>query len=187
MLMLLWLLAAHGRATLDNPPIQPIRTGFRHVEVGNLASQRIGLPVRDATGRRVLYRLVCGSGLDDDNPEDFSGLLMCRLLSSDRFQNPRDLLALERRGPGPSWDTRGRFLAAEVTGRCGNTPGWGRDRVFAVRGMLLRLKVADIERDRNGFISRYSFTASIQNRSKGARIPPLGAQPPWFGSVEPCG
>lgn len=169
-----------------NLPVQAAHGSFRRAAVRDIARQRITLPIRDATGRHLLYRLVCGSGLDDEHPEDLSGLIMCKLLSSDRLQNPRDLLALERPGSGRSWDTRGRFLESEVAGRCGDTRNWGRNRVFHIGSMLIQLRVHSVELGSTGRVESYSFTASIRNLT--ARDPPqeAGAQPNWFGSIDPC-
>jgi hypothetical protein len=111
---------------------------------------------------------------------------MCKLESSDRFQNPRNLLALKRPGPRPAWDMRGRFLPGEVTGRCGNDPAWGRDRLFAVQGMLVRLRVFGVERDAAGSIMRYNFSASVRNIGKATIVPTLGVPPTWFGGSASC-
>lgn len=169
-----------GRAIL------PVSTAVRHVNVLQIDRQRIMLPIRDASGRHVLYRLTCGSGLDDEHPEDLSGLIMCKLISSDPMQNPRDLLLLERSTQGRSWETRGRFLAKEVTGRCGTTPQWGRSRIFYVGAMRIELNIRDVETRPDGQIVRYSFTATIRNRANGASAPALSPQPAWFGTIGPC-
>lgn len=166
--------------------VWPARVSFRSVLVTDLERQRVDLAIRDASRQRILYRLICGSGMDDDNPEDFSGLIMCKLVSTNRMQNPRNLLSLERSLAGKSWDMRGRFLEQEIVGRCGNMPAWGRSRAFDIGLLRMELRISDVVVDRAGRIRSYSFAAEVRNRNR--RDLPLRTprQPHWFGSGLPC-
>src|SRR3954447_23425796 len=96
---------------------QIARAEFRRVRTADIAAQRIDVPVRDRRGK-VVHRLVCGSGLDDERPYDFSGLIDCKLLSSRVTDNPRDAFGLERPGNRRAWDSRARFIEEEVAGAC---------------------------------------------------------------------
>jgi hypothetical protein len=81
---------------------------------------------------------------EGDPSFDYSGDFECRLtplytttrystLLTDNQQQTRD------------WESRARFLAPELTGRCGDFAEYGRVRTFRLRGMSIRLSLGGIK------------------------------------------
>lgn len=103
----------------------------------------------EIVGRRgtPLYLLQCYlNPSDDDNDSDhfsYSGAFECRLTS--RYDNRQSTLLTENPYPTRDWESRGRFLIEEITGKCADYPDYGRVRNFKLRGMNLTLEIKDFK------------------------------------------
>jgi len=154
--------------------------------VAEVERQRLTFAVRSNRGGSVLYRLVCGSGADDGNPEDFSGLIQCKLHPASGPGTSDNLFGRERRTSGRSWDNRGRFLDKEVVGGCARVPQWGATRTFDFGSFNLTLRVSDMKVDRDEKVTRYSFSVRIRPLDGRSRPAAPGPEPSWFGRPGAC-
>lgn len=91
------------------------------------------------------YKLECHSGEYSDQSEiNFSGTYQCALFAlKDGHNASWDLLA-DRNHQDSDWDNRGRMIAQQLAGSCGETPGYGTHRSFTLRGMRLELTFKDL-------------------------------------------
>jgi hypothetical protein len=123
------------------PPITPFRKVV-HFE----GHQRTQVEICGKDGA-PLYVLLCylnPSDVDSDSDKfDYSGDFECRLISL--YDNRQSTLLTENLYPTRDWQSRGRFLIAEITGKCADYPDYGRVRNFKLRGMSLTLALSDLK------------------------------------------
>lgn len=131
---------AFGQSSQPWPKIQP----FSHEwHIPNASKPDADTPVlayiRDDAGQPA-YKLECHSGEYSDQSEmNFSGTYQCALFAlKDGHNASWDLLA-DRNHQDSDWDNRGRMIAQQLDGSCGETPGYGTHRSFTLRGMRLEL------------------------------------------------
>ncbi|RJQ53428.1 MAG: hypothetical protein C4526_06590 [Nitrospiraceae bacterium] len=92
-----------------------------------------------------LYLIKCHTWLYESDPDfDYSGDFECRLTS---LYSPNYYSTLFTDNPKQSrdWESRGRFLAEELYGKCGDYPEYGRKRQFRLRGMKITLAISDLK------------------------------------------
>jgi len=131
-----------GLAEKWTPPIAS-RQVYRFPQA---ATAEVTLPILDAGGQ-PLYLLECHSmayGLAQSRPDfDYSGDFECRLTPSDGSGKFSTLLT-EEQDPTRDWQSRARFLAPELRGKCGAYVDYGLVRRFRLRGMELALEMSDV-------------------------------------------
>jgi hypothetical protein len=93
-------------------------------------------------GGRPLYRLACHtSDYSGDSDFDYSGDFECRLTSLYSTESYSTLLT-DNPDQSRDWQSRGRFLAEELIGKCGAYPEYGLVRHFRFRGMRITLALS---------------------------------------------
>jgi len=94
---------------------------------------------------KLLYLMECHTSAYEGDPDfDYSGDFECRLTSKYSKEVYSTLLTdnpQQRR----DWQSRGRFLAEELVGKCADYPEYGRVRHFRLRGMKLTLAMSDLK------------------------------------------
>jgi hypothetical protein len=122
------------------PVIQPFSQTFDFPD-GRTAS--VSIAIKDVAGKPV-YQLDCHTFLYESDPAfEYSGDFECRLSAIDSPESVSTLLTSDPDQPRDWW-SRGRFLAEELQGGCGDAPEYGRSRTFRLRGMELRLVLSDV-------------------------------------------
>lgn len=136
---------ALGQSNQPWPKIQP----FSHEwHIPNASKPDADTPVlayiQDEAGQPA-YKLECHSGDYSNQSEmNFSGTYQCALFAQKDGHNVSwDLLA-DRDHQDSDWDNRGRMIAQQLEGSCGETPGYGTHRSFTLRGMRLELTFKDL-------------------------------------------
>jgi len=130
------------------PAVQ--RLEEKHV-VGNLGEHGADTPlvalIKGADGVPV-YKLECHTGEYDDETEiNFSGDYQCALFAiNGTTLTSGDLLAADTKDElSTDWWNRGRVRAAQLRGECLRYPEYSTDRKFKLRGMLVTLRLTDIQ------------------------------------------
>jgi hypothetical protein len=106
----------------------------------------VRLDVRDEQGT-PRSRLECHSG---DYSGEFviyySGTFHCALFAvrGDKIVSWNLLADSTRAEQSSDWNNRGRMLAGQLRGTCGNSPEYGRIRHFRVRGMSVTVEFEDL-------------------------------------------
>lgn len=147
-----WLLLAGAAPTeaanhvqQNWPAIEPTQR-IVHLQNGTSASYEMDIYGVD---KKPLYKLACHTFLYDGDPDfDYSGDFECRLkslYSSERYST----LLTDDPHQFADWDSRGRFLLDEVTGKCADYPEFGLTRHFRLRGMLITLSIHDLKIQNN--------------------------------------
>lgn len=125
------------------PTVSPLRRTF-HVQDVDKAD--VVLDITSPKGK-ALYELQCHSaGYRSDPDFDYSGDFECRLSTTDELDDYSTLLT-EDPNQSRDWESRGRFLAAQLIQPCGNYPNLGRTRTFRLRGFDLTLSLSHIKFD----------------------------------------
>jgi hypothetical protein len=123
----------------------------------------IDLPLSDKTGK-LQYLFWCRGGGDEylatqTVGDDFLvGPFSCGLKSSDK-NSDKNLLGED---DSPLWHTRGQYHYAQLFGKCGDYPEFGRARTFALRGFRLTLTVSDVKINSPGEVTYFSFGVSLK-------------------------
>lgn len=98
----------------------------------------------------LLYKIECGNpDRSDAKVFEYSGDFQCRMIVAGKEVTPVDLLSEVSRSTH-DWQSRARFFANEVLGRCGEIIDYGRERTFRLRGMKITLAMSDIQADKSG-------------------------------------
>jgi len=124
------------------PVIQPVKKSFHFVD-----RRRMGAQLRIiGTDGSPLYLLECYLNAYEhrDRDFDYSGDFECRLSSLNTKERYSTLLT-EEKHQRRDWQSRGRFLTEELTGKCADYPEYGRVRHFRLRGMSLTLEIKNVE------------------------------------------
>lgn len=74
----------------------------------------------------------------------YSGDFECVLHTFNPLAKGYSTLLTELPHANADWESRGRFLAAQLAGRCGRYPNLGASRTFRLRGFEVRLKLTNI-------------------------------------------
>jgi hypothetical protein len=83
--------------------------------------------------------------MNQKNPAfDYSGDFECRLTPAFQLSRYSTLLTEEPRQTR-DWQSRARFLVPELQGHCAQYPEYGLVRHFRLRGMSLRLELANVQ------------------------------------------
>src|SRR5581483_1985626 len=115
------------------PSIQPLHTRFSVKDIRNAA---VSAQILSTSGDPI-YLLQCHSaGYTGDPSFDYSGDFECRLTTRLRDHTYSTLLT-EDEEQSRDWESRGRFFAASLKGRCASIPQFGATRSFKLRGMRL--------------------------------------------------
>jgi hypothetical protein len=99
--------------------------------------------IKDTNGH-PLYRLECHTFTYSDPDFDYSGDFECRLVSL-YSKEPWSTLLTDDPQQTRDWQSRGRFLAAELEGTCGKYPEYGTVRHFRLRAMQLTLEISNFK------------------------------------------
>jgi hypothetical protein len=102
--------------------------------------------IRGAEGK-PLYRIACHtSGYEQDPDFVYSGDFECRLASL-YSREAQSTLFTDNPQQSRDWESRARFLAEELVGKCSSYPEFGSVRHFRLRGMRITLSVTDFVLD----------------------------------------
>ena len=129
------------------PEVVPLdaRFTFQRPEQANL---KVDILITGAGGTEDGYTLQCHTWRQSERNArsdfDYSGDFECRLLAVNG-DNPIPTLLGHEIPMARDWDSRGRFLAEQLVGKCGEHPDYGRTRTFKLRGMRLTLTIQDAE------------------------------------------
>jgi len=98
-----------------------------------------------------LYLLECYLNAYDHatNDFDYSGDFECRLTSLNGDNRGFSTLLTEEKNQSSDWESRGRFLLEEITGKCAEYPDYGKVRYFKLRNMNLTLSIKKLELEPN--------------------------------------
>lgn len=122
------------------PEVVPMHKGYHFT---NARTSEIDLSVLGAKGE-PLYRMECHTFEYEKDPGfDYSGDFECRLkslYSDDAYST----LLTEEPQQTRDWQSRGRFLAEEIEGKCADYPEFGRVRHFRLRGIKITLTISDV-------------------------------------------
>lgn len=129
------------------PTIQPVDVTRTYGVSGRRAADTpLRLIVRDVSGRPA-YRLECHNGDYNDTSEyNYSGDFQCALFAL-KGRSPTSWNLLATSDPvqqGSDWMNRGRMLAWQLYGACGDVPDYGRIRRFRLRHVLLTIQFKNI-------------------------------------------
>lgn len=185
--------AETGEAAGSNkvwPTIQPYSEAF---DFRNGQAAAASIAIRDVAGKQ-LYHLECHTFLFEADPTfDYSGDFECKL-TSDAPESVSTLLTSDPDQPRDWW-SRGRFLAEELEGRCGDYPEYGRSRSFRLRGMELHLELSNIklaaavddpaERKPRFAAFRFKVTAK-PDASATSALAECPKVPPCYKGTPPC-
>ena len=123
----------------------------------------INLPLSDKTGK-VQYLFWCRGGSNEylatqTVGDDFLvGPFSCGLKSSHKSLE-RNLLGED---DSPLWHTRAQYQYAQLLGKCGDYPEFGRVRTFAMRGFRLTLTVSDVKINPPGEVTYFRLGVSLK-------------------------
>jgi len=154
---LLPILQIRGVSQERWPVVQPVQKSQRIIlpdiddpnHVNDSSQTAFDLTIRSPKGF-TLYQIECGNP-DRSNSYvfEYSGDFQCRMIPAGSEISSEDLLS-EVPHATHDWQSRARFFASEVLGRCGEIADYGRVRTFRLRGMKLTLSMVDIQADRSG-------------------------------------
>jgi hypothetical protein len=156
---LLFFIQMPGFAQDRWPPVQPEQKSEKitlpdiddpaRAAVKSTGKTTFDLMIRSSTGV-PLYNIECGSP-DRSNAKvfEYSGDFQCRMVPAGSEISSEDLLS-EVPHRTHDWQSRARFFASEVLGKCGEIVDYGRERTFRLRGMKVTLSMADIQADQSG-------------------------------------
>jgi len=124
-----------------------------------------------------LYKLQCHSAGYTGDPEfDYSGNFECRL-SLVAGRNTYSTLLTEDRNQSRDWESRGRFFADDLRGKCAQLPQFGAVRSFELRGLTLTLRITNPTFTHDGELRSLHLTVIVDPnpdaRSSIAKSTPL--------------
>jgi hypothetical protein len=124
------------------PLINPVKKTFHFIDHREMGA-KLRIVSIDGT---PLYLLECYlNAYDRDDPDfNYSGNFECRLTSLYSKERYSTLLT-DQAKPTRDWQSRGRFLLEELTGKCAEYPDYGRVRHFRLRGMNLTLEIKNLK------------------------------------------
>jgi len=138
-----------------------VAAGHWVFNVPDVSSANVSALIRSRTGV-PLYHLQCHSaGYTGDSDFDYSGEFECRL-SSVGDHDLYSTLLTEDANQNRDWESRARFFAADVIGKCANIPQFGSVRHFRLRGMQLTLKIVDPVVNRNRKLVSLKLKVAVQ-------------------------
>ena len=121
------------------PAPKPMERVF---DVPDVSKADVSLNIGTKDGKN-LYMLQCHSaGYNGDLNFEYSGDFECRLRLY-HHQDTYSTLLTEDLHQSRDWESRGRFFAANLTGRCAHIPQYGTVRSFRLRGLSLTLHIID--------------------------------------------
>jgi hypothetical protein len=103
--------------------------------------------IKDAGGVPV-YKLECHTGeYENESEMNFSGDFQCAMFAvKGTTLTSGNLLAADTKDElSTDWWNRGRVRAAQLRGECFRYPEYSTDRKFKLRGMLVTLRLTDIQ------------------------------------------
>lgn len=121
------------------PDITPVRGSIYFPESSKAGTE---IDILNSEGK-TLYILSCHNGDYENQDFNYSGDLHCRLTPT-YSQIVYSTLLTETPNQTNDWDNRGRFLANELIGICGDYPEYGRVRHFRLRGMKVTLNLSEL-------------------------------------------
>lgn len=184
----------HGLAHVKtSPQVEPFAVTYRFLSAAK-AHVRKAIEGRDGKPLYVLecyaYQAAPGAGVFA-----YSGDFECVLHTFNPLARGYSTLLTELPHANADWESRGRFLAAQLVGRCGTHPNLGARRTFRLRGFRLTLDLTHIVFDRGkeslwhdapalkSFDLKVEVAPDLSARTPIAASPPL---PPLDSVAEPC-
>jgi len=179
-----------GAQTIAWPVVRPLRATRTIVNPGRgHADTPFVVMLRDVTGLAV-YKLECHNGNYRNVSElKFSGDFQCALFATRGTTVMSGNLLVPITGNAASanrWN-RGRMRAVQLRGQCLNYPGYGADRPFKLRGMLLTLQFARLEwsapsiQGSNPMLKKFTFSFRVVPDTSATDVVtdvPAGPRPP---------
>ena len=169
------------------PLVQPVKKTVTFMEPGKSGTDiPLSLILKDTHGVPV-YKLECHNGNYEDSSElNFSGNFQCSLfaLKEGRTRASWNLLAAKTKDEQSSdWFNRGRMMANQLWGRCGDIPEYGRIRNFRLRKMLITLEFSNLKWSSKVVegehqLKQFTFTVSVvpdKDASTGAAKPVMAS------------
>ena len=144
-------------------------------EVPDVKHADVSFDIKSSKGAPV-YRLQCHSA--EYNAPDFaySGDFECRLSSVGHLDSVASTLLTEDAHQSRDWESRGRFFAKNLRGRCASIPDFGAVRKFKLRGMDLTLKIINPKFAPDGTLQ--SLKLSVEVRPDASAVRPIAAVVP---------
>ncbi len=140
--LLLGVIVLHESSqTRQWPPAAPLNQEFVFEDADH-AKLTLQLSSPD---NKPLYLLYCeGAGVKTkiNTESEFTGDFECRL--SSLYSTERWSTLLSEKQHTKVWESRGRFLADELYGKCADYPEYGRVRTFRLRGMRIRFELSNM-------------------------------------------
>lgn len=134
--------SAFGKQTTAKywPKVEPVSKDFHFLD-GTTAKIHL---ILYGANKDPLYRLECHSRGYADPDFDYSGDFECRLTSL-YSENTYSTLFTYDPHQSRDWESRARFFAVDVTGKCAHYPEFGLVRHFHLRGMKITLAMSDVQ------------------------------------------
>jgi hypothetical protein len=130
--------------------IQPLENKFHFVDHRDMEGkvQIIG------QNREPLYLLECYLNAYDheDRDFDYSGDFECRLTSLYSKETYSTLLT-EDQNQVRDWQSRGRFLVQDLSGRCAEYPEYGKIRHFRLRKMNITIEIKNFKLEKGSSVN----------------------------------
>lgn len=140
------------------PVIRPLDATFT---VPDVHAADVSLVIDSQDGSPV-YRLQCHSaGYSRDPDFDYSGDFECRLSTvgdRDRYST----LLTEDPDQSRDWESRARFFASDLKGRCALIPEFGATRTFRLRGMKLTLRIVNPRFTADGALASLELRVAVR-------------------------
>ncbi|MHB8425414.1 MAG: hypothetical protein ACYDB9_09725 [Gammaproteobacteria bacterium] len=165
--------AATGIETKN--PWPAIRPMHRSYEFNRGADASLKLTIR-GIDNKPLYDLECHSAGYSDPDFDYSGDFECRLMPLYAQTRYSTLFTYDPQ-QSRDWESRARFLAVNLVGKCAKYPEFGLVRHFHLRGMKITLTMGNVklstpaksEREHahtRSIIKSFRFHIRVQSDSK---------------------
>jgi hypothetical protein len=134
----MFCLAAHGEQW---PVVQPEQFQYTLEELG---SKSVFHLIKEKTGKPAyLFLAYLNAGdFEDQNGYPLSGDFECIMIPLYEKADKRWNLFFYYKNPPRMWDHRGRFFVNQIdNSKQQSDPGWGRARVFRLRGIQVKIRV----------------------------------------------
>jgi hypothetical protein len=153
------------------PSVQPQTRVF---EVPDVKHADVSFDINSSKGTPV-YRLQCHSAQysGEDHGFVYSGDFECRLSSVGHLDRIASTLLTEDAHQSRDWESRGRFFAQNLRGRCASIPDFGAVRRFKLRGMDLTLEIINPGFAPDGALQ--SLKLSVKVRPDASAVRPIAA------------
>lgn len=152
----LWLALAFRLQTY--PVVEPLQRTFVVASVGEA---NVSADIKSLDGTPVYHFQCHSAGYTGDRDFDYSGDFECRL-SLIGQPNTYSTYLTEDAHQSRDWESRGRFLAADLLGACARIPEFGATRSFKLRGMDLTLAIRDQKFTKSGKLTSLTLALTVR-------------------------